>query len=174
MAHRCPLPARSPSAHALLCRVAPEVLMGGTGCTSAVDVFSFGVLLWSLMTGERGGAWLVMAVWLRLRVWDAALGKDGWMGGGRLPHLGGLSISMHAAAPSAHYPAGSTPPPALCRGAPGSRPPAQRAPARGSAPGAGAARACALAPCACAPAPCACAPAPLRPCTSSPHACKPV
>ncbi|PRW39133.1 cytochrome P450 chloroplastic isoform C [Chlorella sorokiniana] len=33
--------------------VAPEVLMGGRQCSSAVDLFSFGVCLWEIVTGER-------------------------------------------------------------------------------------------------------------------------
>ncbi|KAL4445436.1 hypothetical protein ABPG77_011261 [Micractinium sp. CCAP 211/92] len=33
--------------------VAPEVLMAGTNCNSAVDLFSFGVLLHEIITGER-------------------------------------------------------------------------------------------------------------------------
>lgn len=33
--------------------VAPEVLMGGQNCTQAVDIFSFGVLMWEIITGER-------------------------------------------------------------------------------------------------------------------------
>jgi serine/threonine protein kinase len=33
--------------------VAPEVLMGGQGCTSAVDIFSLGVVMWEVITGER-------------------------------------------------------------------------------------------------------------------------
>ncbi|KAL4452702.1 hypothetical protein ABPG75_008364 [Micractinium tetrahymenae] len=33
--------------------VAPEVLMGGQCCTSAVDLYSFGVVLWELITGEK-------------------------------------------------------------------------------------------------------------------------
>lgn len=32
--------------HPSLRRAAPEVLMGGRGCTVAIDVYSFGVLLW--------------------------------------------------------------------------------------------------------------------------------
>ncbi|KAL4855424.1 Mitogen-activated protein kinase kinase kinase 9 [Chlorella vulgaris] len=32
---------------------APEILLGGTNCTRAVDVYSFGVLLWEIITGER-------------------------------------------------------------------------------------------------------------------------
>ncbi|KAL4447908.1 hypothetical protein ABPG75_005127 [Micractinium tetrahymenae] len=32
---------------------APEVLAGGRNCTSAVDLYSFGVLLWEIVTGER-------------------------------------------------------------------------------------------------------------------------
>jgi hypothetical protein len=34
-------------------RVAPEVLMGGRQCTQAVDIYSFGVVMWEIMTGER-------------------------------------------------------------------------------------------------------------------------
>ena len=37
----------------LACRVAPEVLMGGRQCTQAVDLYSFGVVLWEIVTGER-------------------------------------------------------------------------------------------------------------------------
>ncbi len=40
-------------------RVAPEVLMGGQNCTSAVDLYSFGVVLWvrrSLSAGNPGFA----------------------------------------------------------------------------------------------------------------------
>ncbi|KAL4418721.1 hypothetical protein ABPG77_008592 [Micractinium sp. CCAP 211/92] len=33
--------------------VAPEVLMGGQNCTSAVDLYSFGVVLWEIITGEK-------------------------------------------------------------------------------------------------------------------------
>ncbi|KAI7845590.1 hypothetical protein COHA_000877 [Chlorella ohadii] len=33
--------------------VAPEVLLGGQGCTLAVDMYSFGVLLWEIITGLR-------------------------------------------------------------------------------------------------------------------------
>lgn len=33
--------------------VAPEVLMGGRNCTNAIDMYSYGVLLWELITGER-------------------------------------------------------------------------------------------------------------------------
>jgi serine/threonine protein kinase len=33
--------------------VAPEVLLGGQGCTLAVDIFSYGVLLWEIITGSR-------------------------------------------------------------------------------------------------------------------------
>ncbi len=32
-------------------RVAPEVLMGGR-CTQSVDIYSFSVLLWEIITGE--------------------------------------------------------------------------------------------------------------------------
>lgn len=28
------------------CRTAPEVLIGGSGCTLLIDLYSFGVLLW--------------------------------------------------------------------------------------------------------------------------------
>lgn len=45
-----PVPARLPGTRRALpllpCRVAPEVLLGKAHCTSAVDIFSFGVLLW--------------------------------------------------------------------------------------------------------------------------------
>ena len=34
------------------CSQAPEVLMGGR-CTEKADVFSYGVILWELVTGER-------------------------------------------------------------------------------------------------------------------------
>jgi len=36
-----------------LCRVAPEVLMGGRNCTVAVDIYSFSVVLWEIFTGKR-------------------------------------------------------------------------------------------------------------------------
>jgi serine/threonine protein kinase len=35
------------------CRIAPEVLLGGRECSAAVDIYSFGVLLWEIVTGER-------------------------------------------------------------------------------------------------------------------------
>ncbi|EFN51486.1 hypothetical protein CHLNCDRAFT_140122 [Chlorella variabilis] len=37
----------------LLTEAAPEVLLGARTCTRAVDVYSFGVLLWEIITGER-------------------------------------------------------------------------------------------------------------------------
>ncbi|PSC73546.1 Serine threonine-kinase CTR1 [Micractinium conductrix] len=33
--------------------VAPEVLLGGRQCTSAVDLYSFGIVLWEIVTGLR-------------------------------------------------------------------------------------------------------------------------
>ena len=35
------------------CRAAPEILLGGHSCTRAVDFYSFGIVLWELVTGER-------------------------------------------------------------------------------------------------------------------------
>ena len=34
-------------------RAAPEILMGGSRCTSAVDIYSFGICLWEIVTGEH-------------------------------------------------------------------------------------------------------------------------
>jgi len=42
-------------------RVAPEVLLGGRGCTSAVDIFSMGVVLW--VRGGTEGRSLLDRVW---------------------------------------------------------------------------------------------------------------
>lgn len=60
---RCCLPACLPASsprtvgeafyHSSARRVAPEVLMGGRQCTQAVDIYSFGVVMWEIMTGER-------------------------------------------------------------------------------------------------------------------------
>ncbi|KAL4421640.1 hypothetical protein ABPG75_010931 [Micractinium tetrahymenae] len=41
--------------------VAPEILMGGCRCTSAVDIYSLGVVLWEVVTGER-------PMWGQLRI----------------------------------------------------------------------------------------------------------
>lgn len=44
---------RPPPPSLSLCRVAPEVLLGGRQCTSAVDLYSFGIVLWVSKRWER-------------------------------------------------------------------------------------------------------------------------
>lgn len=44
------------------CRFMAPELLAGRLCTAAADIFSFGVLIWALLTGEQvGAAWVVAA-----------------------------------------------------------------------------------------------------------------
>ena len=49
MSHPLRRPSHPPPAR----RAAPEILMGGSHCTSAVDIYSFGICLWEIVIGEH-------------------------------------------------------------------------------------------------------------------------
>lgn len=73
-------------------RLAPEVLFGGVDCTLAVDLFSFGILLWEIFTGaplhlagSTGGT--------RMPVCLKCAGGGAWLPGGNVQLVAGAHVA---------------------------------------------------------------------------------